>query len=87
LGTTLCIERLKIPFDEPTLLKAVVKYGRAIGHVAAMYRYLTAKANGYPFELEVSVDETDQPTRHAEHAYIASELKRQDVHWVSLAPR
>ncbi len=40
-----------------------------------------------PFELEVSVDETDQPTSHAEHIYIASELKRLGVHWVSLAPR
>jgi hypothetical protein len=37
--------------------------------------------------LEVSVDETDQPTSHAEHIYIASELKRFGVKWVSLAPR
>jgi hypothetical protein len=37
--------------------------------------------------LEVSVDETEQPTSHAEHVYIASELKRLGVKWVSLAPR
>ncbi len=37
--------------------------------------------------MEVSVDETEQPTTHAEHAYIASELKRLGVQWVSLAPR
>jgi hypothetical protein len=33
------------------------------------------------------VDETDQPTSHAEHLYIANELKRLGVKWVSLAPR
>ena len=69
------------------LLKAVVKYGKAVAHVATMYRHLVKAAGGHPFELEVSVDETDQPTSHAEHVYIASELKRLGVQWVSLAPR
>jgi hypothetical protein len=40
-----------------------------------------------PFELEVSVDETDTVTTLAEHIYIAAELKRLGVRWVSLAPR
>ena len=40
-----------------------------------------------PFELEVSVDETDTPTSHAEHLFIARELRRLGVKWVSLAPR
>jgi hypothetical protein len=43
--------------------------------------------NGRPFELEVSVDETDSETTPSEHIYIASELKRLGVKWVSLAPR
>lgn len=87
LGKTYDIEGLSIHFDEPLLLKAAVKYGSAVGHVAAMYRHLKEKAGQRPFELEVSVDETDQPTSHAEHLYIASELKRSGVQWVSLAPR
>jgi hypothetical protein len=37
--------------------------------------------------VEVSVDETDAPTSHAEHVYIATELRRLGVRWVSLAPR
>ena len=74
-------------FDEATLLQAAVKYGRAMAHVAAMYRHLARSAGAQPFELEVSVDETEQPTTHAEHIYIASELKRLGVNWVSLAPR
>lgn len=87
LNKTLRIEDLTLDFDENTLLRAMTKYGRAVGHVAALYRHLVASAGEGAFELEVSVDETAQPTSHAEHAYIASELKRLGVHWVSLAPR
>jgi hypothetical protein len=84
---TFNIEHLSLKFDEATLLKAAVKYARAVGHVAAMYHHLEKVAGSHPFELEVSVDETDQPTSHAEHIYIASELRRLGVKWVSLAPR
>jgi len=87
LGKTFLIEGLSITFDEHSLLKAAVKYGKALAHVEAMYRHLVQAAGDHPFELEVSVDETEQPTSHAEHIYIASELKRLGVKWVSLAPR
>jgi hypothetical protein len=87
LNKTFHIESLSIKFDEATLLKSAVKYGKAITHVAVMYHHLERAARSRPFELEVSVDETDQPTSHAEHIYIASELKRFGVKWVSLAPR
>jgi hypothetical protein len=87
LGKGFDIEGFWLTFGEPTLLKAVVKYGKAIMHVAAMYAHLVKAAGTHPFELEVSVDETDQPTTHAEHLYITKELKRLGVKWVSLAPR
>jgi hypothetical protein len=87
LGKRFDIEGLSLVFDERELLKAAVKYGRAIAHVASMYAYLVRLAGMHPYELEVSVDETDQPTSHAEHVYIASELMRLGVKWVSLAPR
>jgi len=76
----------QVEFDEPTLLRAAVKYGRAIAHTAAMYRHLTQVASG-EFELEISVDETESPTSPAEHYYFAAELRRLGVEWVSLAPR
>ena len=79
------IEGRAIRFDEQTLLRAAAKYGKAVAHVTAMYRHIAAK--GIPFELEVSVDETELPTSHAEHVFIASELRRLNVKWVSLAPR
>jgi hypothetical protein len=86
-GKDFDIEGLPLHFDEATLLKAAVKYGKAVAHVARMYQHLEQAAGPRPFELEVSVDETDQPTTHAEHVYIASELKRLGVEWVSIAPR
>jgi hypothetical protein len=86
VGKWLEIEGHEIAYDDETLLRAAVKYGRAVAHVAAMYRHLLSAGRG-PFELEVSVDETDTPTTHAEHIFIARELRRLGVKWVSLAPR
>jgi hypothetical protein len=73
--------------DEEALLRAAVKYGRAVAHVRRMHAHLVSASAGRPFDLEVSVDETDTPTTSAEHLYVASEMKRLGVHWVSLAPR
>jgi hypothetical protein len=87
LDTSYDVEGQRVTFSEAVLFKAVVKYGKAIAHVASMYRHVVKAAGRHLFELEVSVDETDQPTSHAEHLYIAKELKRMGVQWVSLAPR
>jgi hypothetical protein len=69
------------------LLRAAAKYGRAVAHATIMYRHLLQAAGTLPFEVEVSVDETDSVTALVEHVYIATELKRLGVKWVSLAPR
>ena len=81
------LENGKITFDEQALLKAGVKYGRVIAHVLMMYRHLVEVAKSQPWELEISVDETELPTSHAEHVYIVGELQRLGIKWVSLAPR
>jgi hypothetical protein len=78
---------VRVAFDDEVLARAAVKYGRAVAHVASMFRHLRSHAVNGAFELEVSVDETDEPTSHAEHVYIARELRRLGVVWVSLAPR
>lgn len=77
----------EVRFTDEALLRAVVKYGCAIAHTAAMYRHLATKRGADGFELEVSVDETDTPTSDTEHYLVAAELKRLGVQWVSLAPR
>src|SRR5262245_53776533 len=73
--------------DAGGLLRAAAKYGRVVAHTVRMYRHLEAVMNGKPFELEMSVDESETVTTLAEHIYIANELKRLGVKWVSLAPR
>ena len=74
-------------FDRETLWRAAAKYGGAVNHTVAMYRHLVGAKGDRDFDLEVSVDETHTTTSVAEHFYIASELRRLDVQWVSLAPR
>ncbi len=86
-GRSWDLEGRRLSIDEESLVRAAVKYGRAVAHTAAMYRHLEQHAPAGGWELEVSVDETETPTTHAEHLFIATELKRLGVRWVSLAPR
>jgi hypothetical protein len=74
-------------FDKEVLWRAAAKYGRAVAHTCRMYRSIAQRQGDRPFELEVSVDETRTPTSVMEHLFIASELRRLGVRWVSLAPR
>lgn len=76
-----------VTMDEEAFFRAAAKYGRALAHTAAMYRHLKSAMGSRPFELEMSVDETATPTSVAEHVFVASELRRLGVEWVSLAPR
>jgi hypothetical protein len=87
LGRSFDLDGLELMFDEEGLLRAAAKYGRAVAHTATMYWHLEATVTGRPWELELSVDETATPTSHLEHLYIAAELRRLGVRWVSLAPR
>ena len=80
-------EEYEIRFDDLSLARAAVKYGSAVAQVTRLYRHLEAAMGDRDFEVEVSVDETESPTTHAQHFYIASELRRLGVRWVSLAPR
>jgi len=71
--------------EAESLMRAMVKYGRAIQHAASMFRRLSQMKD--EFDFEISVDETDSPTTPLEHFFIASELVRLGVRFTSLAPR
>jgi len=86
-ATTLDLGDRTLRFAPGELERAAVKYGGALAHVARLARRLRGRAGPERAELEVSVDETDTPTTLAEHAYLALELRRLGVDWVSLAPR
>lgn len=77
----------KVDLKREEILRAAVKYGRVVAHTVKMHRHLLEKMSGRPFDVEMSVDETNTVTSLAEHIYIATELKRLGVRWVSLAPR
>jgi len=72
-------------FETESLVRAAVKYGRAIQHAVTMFRHLSELTDAVDFE--VSVDETDSPTSSLEHFFIANELMRVGVRFTSLAPR
>ncbi|MBN1453117.1 MAG: hypothetical protein JW963_19035 [Anaerolineales bacterium] len=72
-------------FDAESLMRATVKYGRAIRHVVTMFKRMSEMKDEFDFEM--SVDETDAPTTPLEHFFIANELIRAGVKFTSLAPR
>jgi hypothetical protein len=78
----------QLEFDRQALGRAAVKYGRALEHVSVMGHHIAQVKAGQPFEIEVSVDETEDPTSALEHLFIGLELRRRQVpHVVSVAPR
>jgi hypothetical protein len=78
-----------IEFDQQTVRRAAVKYGKAIIEALKLAAYIAqaAQQRGQDYEIELSVDETDQPTTLAEHYIIADQCRKADMKLVSLAPR
>ncbi len=79
----------EIVFDQATLMRAAVKYGAAIAKTIELGNYIDRvhQKLGRPYEIELSVDETDQPTTLAEHFIIADQCLLGGLKLVSLAPR
>lgn len=67
--------------------RAIVKYGRAVAHTERMARHVAHVLGSRPYDLEMSVDETDNPTTPMEHFFVGMELKRRGVVVQSLALR
>lgn len=78
-----------IDLDRRACAKAAVKYGRAIRHAISLATYIRSvtEARGGAHEIELSVDETPQPTTLAEHYIIADQCLSARMKLVSLAPR
>jgi len=78
-----------IDFTRSDVLRAAVKYGRALNAAIDLARYIRTKSAelGQDCEIELSVDETDQPTSLAEHYIVADQCGQRGVPITSLAPR
>lgn len=78
-----------IDFNELSLKRAAIKYGEAINEAVKLSDYIRQQHEeaGQEFEIELSVDETEQPTTLAEHYIIADQCLKRGMKLVSLAPR
>ena len=81
-GTTL-------ELDEEACMRCAVKYGAAINHAVVLAAHIerVQDAAGRDYEIELSVDETEQPTTLAEHYIIADQCVNGGMKLVSFAPR
>ncbi len=78
-----------IRFDERSVRRAAVKYGIALREAIRLASYIHKKCEmlGTAYELEISVDETEQPTTLVEHYIVGDQCRVNGVRLVSLAPR
>lgn len=78
-----------IKLDEEACMRCAVKYGKAINSALKLADYIKKvhEKSGKDYEIELSVDETDQPTTLAEHYIIADQCVSRGMKLVSLAPR
>ena len=79
----------KILFDEHACLRCAVKYGPAINHAVGLARHIrqVQESANRDYEIELSVDETDQATTLPEHYIVADQCLKKGMKLVSLAPR
>lgn len=73
-------------FSEEEFACTAVKYGEEVSFAARMYQSL-GECLSRGFDYEGSLDETETPTTSLEHLFVAQELRRRGVDFVSLAPR
>ena len=85
VGQRVDLEHEAVELDEESVLRALAKYGPSLAHAMAMYRRL--QELGIDGEVEFAVDETDHPTKPAEHVVVVRELQRLGMEFVSFAPR
>lgn len=79
----------QLTFDELAVKRAAVKYGLAIQKALELAQHIkqVQEGAGRDYEIELSVDETDQPTTLVEHYIIAEQCLSRGMKLVSLAPR
>jgi hypothetical protein len=74
-------------YDKVVLIRVILKYSKAINHMCTMYQSIKEACTNKKYEVEISIDETLKPTSPLEHLFIALELKRNNVKFISMAPR
>jgi len=84
LDKTFNIEGHSLYFDERSLKRMVLIYGRAIEYIRRIYNEYI-KPSGVDFEI--SIDETATPTTPLQHFFVANELTMAGISFATMAPR
>ncbi len=89
LGNTITLSTgTVISLDEQACMRCAVKYGLALQAAISLAEHIrTVPKTAGDYEIELSVDETEQPTTLAEHYIIADQCLSRGMKLVSLAPR
>ena len=79
----------EIQLNEEACMRCAVKYGIALNEAIKLADYIKQvnEKAGSDYEIELSVDETEQPTTLAEHYIVADQCLKRGMKLVSLAPR
>ena len=86
LGKSFQIGDIGLTFTEEELKRNILIYKKAVDFAVHIYNtcFQSGKVNA---DFEISIDETETPTKPLQHFYVASELIRQGVSFATLAPR
>ena len=89
IGKHIKLEGAEFTIDELSCIRCAVKYGRALNHAIELGEYIRSvnEAAKTDYEIELSVDETEQPTTLPEHYIFADICLKKNMKIVSLAPR
>ena len=74
-----------LKFDEETIVRIAITYGKALDFAKEIFQFLKGKINSFDYEL--SFDETNTVTSPEDHYFIASEMQDRGVAFSSLALR
>jgi len=86
LNRVFCVEGNEFSYDEITLKRIVLIYGKAIDFACGIYQTYFQKGNARA-DFEISIDETFTSTTPLQHYFVASELIQKGVKIATLAPR
>ncbi len=79
-------EGVTVSFNEEEFKRMVMTYKDVLDFAGTLYKKFFSSGK-YEADFEISIDETTTSTTPAEHFFIANELRKRGVEFVTLAPR
>lgn len=82
-------DNVAIDLDATTVMRVAVKFGKAIAHAIKLAAHTDRmmQKRTTPYEIEICLDETPQPTTLAEHFLIVEQCLRSEMKLAIVGPR